>query len=333
MKINTNRLRIPFPISLNPLAQRAEALARQWAIDFGLLNSPKVINRFQAANFSHLHGRSYPTGSLEGLRLGNEWGIWLFMHDDHCDEAQVGKDPVKLANYHNSILEVLHQQTPLSPDEHGALVQCLADIVRRGGKIGGDDWTYRFLFFVKDYFEGCQWEAKNRATNTVPSIEEYILGRDKSSAVQSCIECGDLTADTLALPAEIRYHKDVKQLRLLTNRVVSWVNDIYSMDKEYKRGDIHNLVILFHHQYDISLQEAVIVAADLINQAVEDFILLEANLPSFGAEYDAILKRQCNEILKSWMRGNLEWSKETLRYHPNYTVPRGEKVDYIEDIL
>jgi hypothetical protein len=333
MEININMLRIPFPLSMNPFAQRAEALAKQWAIDFGLLNSPKAIKRFQAANFSHLHGRSYPTGSLDGLRLGNEWGIWLFMHDDHCDEAQVGMDPVKLAEYHNSILDVIHHRKSLSSYEHGALVHCLADIVRRGGKIGGADWIRRFLVTVQDYFDGCQWEAHNRATNRVPSVEEYILGRDKSSAVQSCIECGDLTADLLDLPDAIRYHKDVQQLRLLTNRVVSWVNDMYSMDKEYKRDDIHNLVILLHHQYNISLQEAMITAGDIVNQTVQDFILLEANLPSFGAKYDAILKRQCNEVLKSWMRGNLEWSKGTLRYHPNYAVPRGKAVDYIEDIL
>ena len=333
MEINIDMLRIPFPVSMNPLAQRAEALAKQWAIEFGLLNSPKAIKRFQEANFSHMQGRTYPTGSLDGLRLGNEWCIWLFMHDDHCDEAQVGKDPVKLADYHSSILEVLHHQTPLSPYEHGALVYCLVDIVRRGGIIGGDNWIHRFLYYVQDYFDGCQWEAQNRATNTVPSVEEYIIGRDKSSAVQSCIECGDLTADLLDLPDEIRYHKDVQQLRLLTNRVVSWVNDMYSMDKEYKSDDIHNLVILLHHQYNISLQEAMIGAGDIVNQTVQDFILLEANLPSFGAKYDVILKRQGNEVLKSWMRGNLEWSKETLRYHPRHTVPRGEAVDYIEDIL
>ena len=333
MEINIDMLRIPFPVSMNPLAQRAEALAKQWAIEFGLLNSPKAIKRFQEANFSHMQGRTYPTGSLDGLRLGNEWCIWLFMHDDHCDEAQVGKDPVKLADYHSSILEVLHHQTPLSPYEHGALVYCLVDIVRRGGIIGGDNWIHRFLYYVQDYFDGCQWEAQNRATNTVPSVEEYIIGRDKSSAVQSCIECGDLTADLLDLPDEIRYHKDVQQLRLLTNRVVSWVNDMYSMDKEYKSDDIHNLVILLHHQYNISLQEAMIGAGDIVNQTVQDFILLEANLPSFGAKYDVILKRQSNEVLKSWMRGNLEWSKETLRYHPRHTVPRGEAVDYIEDIL
>lgn len=326
-------LRIPFPVSINPLAQLAEELAKKWAIDFGLLNSPKAIKRFQAANFSHLHGRTYPGGSLESLRLGNEWGIWLFMHDDHCDEAQLGKDPAKLADYHNAILEVLRHQTLLSSNEHGALVHSLVDIVRRGGIIGGDDWTHRFLSYVQDYFDGCQWEAQNRAANTVPRVDEYILGRDKSSAVQSCIECGDLTADLLELPDEIRYHKGVQQLRLLTNRVVSWVNDMYSMDKEYKRGDIHNLVIMLHHQKNIPLPEAMMIASDMVNRSVQDFILLESNLPSFGAKYDVLLKRQINEVFKSWMRGNFEWSKETLRYHPRHTVPKGETVDYIEDIM
>jgi hypothetical protein len=53
--------------------------------------------------------------------------------------------------------------------------------------------------------------------------------------------------------------------------------------------------------------------ARLVEQEVERFIALENDLPSFGAEADGLVRRFM-AVLRSWMRGNLDWSYESGRY-------------------
>jgi 5-epi-alpha-selinene synthase len=101
----------------------------------------------------------------------------------------------------------------------------------------------------------------------------------------------------------------------MANNVVCWSNDIISLDKEMKRGDVHNLVLALRCEHQLVLQEAIDHAGELHDAEVRAFIDLEPRLPSFGAAVDAELARYV-VILRSWMRGNLDWSHASGRYRP-----------------
>jgi 5-epi-alpha-selinene synthase len=98
-----------------------------------------------------------------------------------------------------------------------------------------------------------------------------------------------------------------------SNNVVCWANDIISLEKEVQRGDVHNLVLVLQQKLDLSLQEAIDRAAEMYNAEIQTFVKLEPHLPSFGKPVDANL-RTFVSVLRTRMRGNLDWSLESGRY-------------------
>jgi hypothetical protein len=77
--------------------------------------------------------------------------------------------------------------------------------------------------------------------------------------------------------------------------------------------DMHNLALVLQHEAGMSLQAAVDEVASFVKREVKSFVALEATLPSFGSTVDSSVRRFV-EVLRTWMRGNLDWSYESGRY-------------------
>ena len=119
----------------------------------------------------------------------------------------------------------------------------------------------------------------------------------------------------IELPPNLRGTSVVRRLNRLTNNVISWSNDLFSLEKELRQGELLNLVVALRAEYGLTLQAAVTRAAQMHDAEVRAFLELESHLPSFGAQADALLKRYIAG-LRSWMRGNVDWSQMTARYRP-----------------
>jgi hypothetical protein len=173
-------------------------------------------------------------------------------------------------------------------------------------------WMDRFAVSVAEYFDAAVWEARNRERGVWPNSATYIQMRPYTGALYTVLNLIDL-AEAVILPLVVRKHPAYQALMLITNNVVCWCNDLFSLPKERAYDDVHNLALILQHQEDISLQEAVNRVARLVQQEVERFIALENDLPSFGAEADGLVRRFV-AVLRAWMRGNLDWSYESGRY-------------------
>jgi len=68
----------------------------------------------------------------------------------------------------------------------------------------------------------------------------------------------------------------------MTNNVISWANDLVSIDKELRQGDVHNLAVVLSHERRLSLQAAVNLVGALHNAEVSAFIDLARRLPTRG---------------------------------------------------
>jgi 5-epi-alpha-selinene synthase len=75
-----------------------------------------------------------------------------------------------------------------------------------------------------------------------------------------------------------------------------------------------NLVFILQNTYDLSLQTAVDRAAAIHDAEVRAFEIMEAQLPACGLMVDADVQRYIDG-LRSWMRGNLDWSLTCGRYN------------------
>jgi hypothetical protein len=300
----------PFPSTLNIHVEAAQQHIGKWVQQFHLITGEKALKRFKAAKFAWLAARAYPTAPLEKLWIVADWNVWLFIHDDQCDEAGIGKRPVQLAQLYDQFRNILLGGVPSLADT--ALTHALYELWQRMCRCSNVEWRKRFLCSVEDYFTSCIWEAENRVANHIPDVATYIRMRPFAGALNTDIELIEL-CEHIYVPAGVYAHPTVRSLTLMCNNAVCWSNDIISLEKERQSGDMHNLVIAVHHERQCSWQAAVDHVVGLHNAEVDHFVRLAQQMPEFSVEIDAELARYV-VILCAWMRGNLDWAFDTGRY-------------------
>ncbi len=317
----------PFPPEVNPHVDAVHEHTVAWAQEFGLAKDESGFERIRGSKFARLVARAYPSSPRDELAIVADWNTWLFLLDDECDEAGIGKRPDRLAVLHARCFEVLCGQAldrlsmPLRPRPGRADVPLLRALHELRGRMEAHmppAWLYRFSVSVAEYFDAAVWEAGNRERGAWPNAATYVQMRPYTGALYTVLDLIDLTEKAI-LPLVVRKHPVYQALILITNNVVCWCNDLFSLPKERAHGDMHNLALILQHQEDISLQQAVHRVAGLVEQEVERFIALENDLPSFGAEADGLVRRFVR-VLRAWMRGNLDWSYESGRYHTSTEV-------------
>jgi 5-epi-alpha-selinene synthase len=303
-------LHCPFAPMINMHVEAVHQHTLEWVGRFDLVATEADWQRFRAAKFAWLAARAYPTASLEALKLVAEWNIWLFIHDDQCDEAGLGRQPAALAALYDELRPIVRGAAPAA--NSSGIMFALHDLIGRMRARASDEWLERFVYSVDDYFEACVWEARNRAAGRVPDVESYVQMRPFTGALNTDIELIEL-CERIYLPAEVYAHPDVQRLTLMANNVVCWANDIISLEKELRHGDVHNLVVAIQHEGGCGLQEAVQRARAMHDSEVRAFVDLAERAPWFGARIAAELERYL-VILRAWMRGNLDWAYDTGRY-------------------
>lgn len=300
----------PFPSTLNPNVVAVHRHTIEWVQRFNLVTGDRALQKFRAARFAWLAARAYPTAPLQELLIVAEWNIWLFIHDDECDEAGIGRQPTQLAKVYDRLRSIFAGAPPAVGDT--PLAHALHELWQRMRRISSLEWRERFLRSVEDYFSACLWEAENRAANRIPDRATYIRLRPFTGALNTDFELIE-PCEHIHLPAEVYQDPTLQRLSLMCNNVVCWSNDIFSLDKERRTDNRHNLVIVVKNERKCSWQEAVDRVAAMHNAEVQGFIRLVPQLPSFGPEVDAELARFVS-ILRAWMRGNFDWAFDTGRY-------------------
>lgn len=307
----------PFPPALNQHAETVDQQSIEWALRFNLLSEECTLKRVRATRIGWLIARAYTGTPLLELQLLCDWTTWLFLQDDQCDELGVGKDPVSLAAMHSRSLAVLRGAPLVAADR--PLTHALADLRQRMRQLGDDAWMQRFVATFENSLSASVWEATNRANGVTPDVSTYIKMRAFTGGLYTLIELIEIT-EQLHLPPEVRKHPVIKRLTRMASNVVCWANDIMSLAKEIKQGDVHNLVLTLRHKHHLTLQEALDRATALHDAEVRAFIDLELRLPSFGTAVDEDVLRYVS-ILRGWMRGNLDWSYASQRYMMTLLAP------------
>lgn len=308
----------PFPSAVSPYAQVVDEATIAWAREFRLLDEPAVAERLQCVGVGWLVSRTMPYTGRDGLQLLADWCTWLFLQDDQCDERGVGRAPDQLRAKHALSLDLLRGVAQTPDDADGAALVNLRDRMLR---IGSADWMDRFAHTLSDSFEGSIWEAENRSRGVTPNVAAYMHQRAATGGLLTLLVLNEI-ADSNLLSRVVREHPVVKSLTRCTVNAVCWSNDIVSLAKELKQGDVHNLVLALRNEYGLTLSEALYRAAALHDAQVREFLDLQRQLPAFGVDADKSLQRYV-ESLRFWMRGNLDWSFASGRYLADMLDPAG----------
>ncbi len=90
------QLYCPFAPELNPHLEAVQEHTLAWARRFRLVIGERANARLREAKIGSLVARAYPRSPRDALVILTGWHTWLFMLDDECDEAGIGKRPQRL---------------------------------------------------------------------------------------------------------------------------------------------------------------------------------------------------------------------------------------------
>ena len=301
----------PFPDEVNEHAAEVDRHTFEWFVAHDLAGGPVEYERFRDMNAGGLGARVAPWAAFEELAIVTDWCMWLFTFDDHCDESDLGKNPDELVRLGQRFMRVIECPGEPPPAEAGPLGAGLRDLIRRMAERSTPTWMFRFSRSVERYLFGCVWQATNRASGTVPTIEDFVMMRPRHGAIYTVNDLIELTG-RFELPLETLCQPAVRALVTHSNNVVGWSNDILSFAKEARQGDVHNLVMVLEHQRSCSLEEAFELAARMHDDEVRAFLEVEQRLRADGAlppDLDRYIAG-----LRHWMQGNWYWTLSSVRF-------------------
>jgi hypothetical protein len=272
--------------------------------------------RLAATRPGTLAAHCYPPASRGDLFLFADWMSWLFSLDDQNDEGSYGRNPQALESaLTNVFFAVVGPDARASENPLGA---ALKDIVGRIGDRMSVEWRHRFLCHLIDYFTANIWQAAHRRTGDIPDLDTFARMRRDAGAIIPSFDLIELVEST-TVPAELYYSRIYQRLITSAGNVVCWTNDLMTLEKELAHDDMHNFVPVLAHALGISLEDSIDEVADRAGREVELFLAAEAELDrvfdELGVSDDLrVATLGCVAMLRAWMRGHVEWGRNTARY-------------------
>ncbi|MFE1173041.1 terpene cyclase [Streptomyces sp. NPDC058773] len=307
----------PFPHRINPHVEEARAHLVDWTRHTGLIEREAAGKRFAKADFGWFAAMVYPTADAARLNLMADWFAWLFLVDDQLDDGSVGRSLDWARDIVDGMRAVLE-----SPD-HGAAaaadpnvpvaVSALADLWLRTAPDATADWRRRFVRHLDDCLTvAATWEAGNRVEGTVPDEKTYIEMRRHTGAIYVCMDLIDIV-ERIDVPESVHGGAAFTEALDAACNVVCWTNDVYSLEKERALGEVHNLVHIVEHHRGLDTHRALEVVCAATSTETRLFLAKERDLLAAFPGHHAVLLPSLAGM-RTWMRGNLDWSRSTKRY-------------------
>lgn len=299
----------PFPVALHPATDNVHSQSVNWLVRTGLLDRGDTDSRLLTEQYTWLAARMFPDATLAQIQLLSDFTSWLFVHDDLCDDSEISADPEQMAATFRREMDLLLGQG--HPDQTLPMEVSLVDLRDRFRSTAPDPgWMSRFVASMQDYLDACLWESENRRNASTPSAHSFIPMRPHAGGVWVYMNFLELMHP---LPLVVRESRPIQRLRQITVNVVSWHNDLYSLEKERRVGDVHNLVCILQQERSIPADDANRLAFRFCDDEVRRFLAIERSLPTFGAQLDGAAHAYV-DAMKTFVGGALAWAQEAHRY-------------------
>lgn len=310
-EISVPDLQVPFPEAISPHAEQIDRLSIDWLSRHRMLDRADQFARIEQARLGLLTARAYPLAPPETLQVIADWHIWLFALDDgYCDESDFGAQPVDMIQMAARLLRVVDAPDEAIPPGAGRCASGLRDVRQRLESQASRAQLERWTATVHDYLFGIVWEAANRSHRTIPSLGDYVPLRRLAGAVPTCLGLIDISL-TSEIPADEWTDPRLQRLTRKAANLIAWDNDIFSYNKELSdHGALHNLVTVLANERQCAPQAAVDFAVAMHDAEVADFLRIESQITPTVSD----VTRTYITGLKHWVRGFLDYAKESSRY-------------------
>ncbi|MFY0256284.1 hypothetical protein ACDQ55_20280 [Chitinophaga sp. 30R24] len=261
----------------------------------------------KAASFGKLVAFIYPHAAPELLLPCGRLVLWIFIFDDLYGPLPVSD----LIQVHGKLTAILNGDLTYA-NEH-IMLQHFALSHQELSPYITPLWLERYIADWQYFFEGMILDKQYSYQSTIiyPSIEEYMILREKVGGIYPFITLSEIIAGFI-LPPEIFRHPAIQQARLTVSKLVTWTNDLFSVNKERENNEAMNLVAVIQNEHGCSWEEAYNTAISMHNQVLAAYITLRASWPNFG-DFHARVETYIS-LLEYMISGNLAWYADNPRY-------------------
>lgn len=310
--------RCPIPARISPYADAAQEWLTGWLGRFAGAPTGPAPARLAGAGFARYAARLFPGADEVELRTLAALFTWFFLVDDLCD-GRYRSAPEQIEALRRAVLELLQDDQGRS--RHPGLPEPLREMLADAWSLPRHRmpplWRDRFVATVAHHLDGSRQQAANRAAGHLPSVAEYVeLRRATSAAYVSYALLGFATGRML--PESVCHHPTVRQLATTGNDLLSWFNDVVSLERDSLDAGGHNLVLALARERSVPPERAVELVVERWQEAMRRFVTVRATVPSFGPALDAALTEHLDGVADS-VRGTIDWTMESDRY----SVARG----------
>ena len=296
----------PFEPEVHPGASSVHENSIRWARSLGLLRTEQRAKTAEKARTGWLVARAFPTAIPQGLQWAADWLVLFCALDDYIE---MQRRATSVAADLQDLLDLF--RGGIERPRNGPFASAMLDLRQRLLALAPPSHVARFVDQLQELFEGFATEAQNRERDRIPDVASYLRLREVTVGLKVMFALAELL-DGFNLSNDTRTHPALRQLATRTSNIVGWANDLFTYEKEIRQGEIHNLVMVLMNERRLTISEAVEQAVMLHDNEVRSFLEDVERLPSFDLT-DADV-RSYVKMLKCWIRGHLDWARETGRY-------------------
>ncbi|MFU8872211.1 terpene synthase family protein [Micromonospora sp. SL4-19] len=302
----------PIVPRLSPYADGVQG----WLVDqldrLGLPLDAAARERLARAGFARYAGRLFPDATEPDLRVLAALFTWFFLVDDACDG--LGRpDPARIRALRDGTLTLLRDgPRARHPGFAGPLRRLLVQAWREPRRRMPASWRLRFAEAVAHHLDGAWREAVAKAAGRPPGVDEYVELRRATSAAYVSYPLIEFAIGR-PLPDAVPGHPPLRRLADLANDLLSWFNDIASLDRDRATAGGHNLVLAVAAERGVPVATAVDLVATRWRTEMARFVALRAAVPSFGPALDESVTAHLDGVANA-VRGTVDWTLESARY-------------------
>ncbi len=295
--------------ALHPRHAQIQTHSIAWARAFGLVDDSQ-LPRLERARIAWLPARAYPRGSAAALEIAADWTTLFCLLDDRIEREA---SPTIVARTLAGLAAMFDPHA--APTASDPMQRACADLRDRVAAAGPGRLD-QLRGCVQALFAAFMTEARTRASGTIPELDAYLRVREQTVGLHVEFALGEIVEAIDLSPAQ-RESPERVALAALASDLVGWANDIYTHEKELVAGETHNLVFVLAHAGALSLPAAVARAVAMHDAAMLRFMTMSARL----GDHPAAPLRRYAAMLRAWVRGHLDWGRETGRYGAEMPVP------------
>ncbi|KAI0017947.1 terpene synthase [Xylariomycetidae sp. FL0641] len=292
----------------------------------------KKIKHRARGNYTLLAAVYYPHTSKDKMIVLSQFLYWIFFWDDEIDTGG------ELTEDEEGTRLCVEETKKCIEDCLGTRIDCTPPVgvrgtvemlypILKGLRAGlGPVSTERLRKELHDYVNGVGRQQGVRQADRLPDPWYHFQIRADDVGVVPSITQTEF-AMGFELPEPVRRHEAMETIVLECTKLTILLNEVLSLQKEFRVGQLENLCLLFMNKYDISLQTAINKLLCLIREHYLICLKAEQRLP--WSTHDEKLNSDIREYVRGCQRlatGTAYWSYYCERYFKSSQVSEDRRL-------